>query len=118
MLGKDGKPDARALVAVVFIAVLGTLTYLSYAFTFIKKPPGLAEELIALPTLAGYLVIGDAITASALTFVLYLLICGGSAFFLWHVMVRYVFEVLEVKEYMRRKSRRQNLLAKLPPAQW
>jgi hypothetical protein len=118
MLGKDGKPDARALIAIVFLAALGTFTYLGYAFTFLKKPPGLAEKIIALPTLGAYLVSGDPHGAAAITFVVYLFIFGGIGFFMWHVMVRYVFEVLEVKEYMRRKTRRQNLLAKLPPQKW
>ena len=107
----------RMMLGLVLMGLVGALTFVADTFTFSKKPPGLIEKMVALPSLLGYQVAnmfvdsGDVRVASdVFAFIFYLLICATIGFTGWRLMVKHFLEPWEIKEYWRRKVRRQELL--------
>jgi len=116
--GKDGQPDMRMMLGIVLLGLVGALTFVGDTYTFVKRPPGMVEKVIASPTLLGYELAkltgaesdGLRIPADSAAFVVYLLGGGTIGFCVWRLLVKHVLEPWEAKEYWRRKTRRQDLL--------
>src|SRR5258708_7606482 len=123
--GKDGQPDMRMMLGIVLLGLVGALTFVADTYTFVKRPPGMVEKVIASPSLIGYELARATgaepndirLPSDAVAFMFFLIFGGAVGFGLWRLLVKHVLEPWEAKEYWRRKTRRQDLLDEYWPQQ-